>query len=180
MWLSIVRRGWDDLHRRGKIKRTLERNHWPGRARLLSSLIRPARGLGLDGSLAFPGLGCGPSGGARPAIPCFPLEAVRGSLGAVNVWDRLSYFVVVLLVMAALACVFFWYLPLFQTNTQLRKQIYSLDLQIQAQERMNRHLRESIDAVQRDPRRIERLARERLSFARTNETVFHFEAPRPK
>ena len=97
-----------------------------------------------------------------------------------NVWDRLSYFVVVLLVMAALACVFFWYLPLFQTNTQLRKQIYSLDVRIQEQERLNRHLRESIDAVQRDPRRVERLARERLSFARTNETVFRFEAPRSK
>ncbi len=97
-----------------------------------------------------------------------------------NVWDRLSYFVVVLLVMTALACVFFWDLPLFQTNTQLRRQIYSLDVRIQEQERRNRYLREFIDAVQRDPRRVERLARERLSFARTNETVFHFEGPRTK
>jgi cell division protein FtsB len=94
-----------------------------------------------------------------------------------NVWDRLSYFVVALLVLATLAGVFFWYLPLFQTNTQLRKQIYVLDVKILEQERLNRQLRSSIEAAQKDTRTVERLAREKLSFARTNETVFRFETP---
>ena len=94
-----------------------------------------------------------------------------------NVWDRLSYFVVVLLVLATLAGVFFWYLPLFQTNARLRKELYSLDAKIQAELRLDRQLREYMDAVQKDPHTVERLARARLSFAKTNETVFRFETP---
>ena len=75
---------------------------------------------------------------------------------------------------------FFWYLPLFQTNNQLRKQIYSLDVKIQEQERLARQLRAAIEAGQNDPRTVERLARERLGMARTNETVFRFEAPKTR
>jgi cell division protein FtsB len=98
-----------------------------------------------------------------------------------NVWDRLSctlsYTVITVVVLGAAAWTFFQYLPLFQTNNQLRKQIYVLDAKIQEQERFNRQVRANIDAVQKDPRTVERLARARLSFARTNETVFRFDAP---
>jgi cell division protein FtsB len=94
-----------------------------------------------------------------------------------NVWDRLSYTVVAIIVLAALAWAFFQYLPLFQANNQLRRQIYALDAKIQEQERLSRQLRANLDAVQNDPRTVERLARARLSYARTNETVFRFDAP---
>lgn len=93
-----------------------------------------------------------------------------------NVWDRLSYFVVMVILMAALAWTFFQYVPLFQTNTRLRKEAYALDVKIQQEERLNRQLRASIEAVQKDSNTVARLAREKLSFARTNETVFRFEA----
>ena len=94
-----------------------------------------------------------------------------------NVWDKLSYAVVASIVLAAVAWAFFQYLPLFQANNQLRRQIYSLDSKIQEQERLSRQLRGQIDALQNDPRTVERQARARLSFARTNETVFRFDAP---
>lgn len=97
-----------------------------------------------------------------------------------TVWDKLSYVVVGLLVAAALAAAFFLYLPLFQTNNQLRRQIYALDAKILEQERLKARLKATFDAVQKDPRTIERLARGRLGFARSNETVFVFEPPRSK
>jgi cell division protein FtsB len=97
-----------------------------------------------------------------------------------NVWDRLSCVVVGLLFMATLVGVFFWYLPLIQQNQRYRKEIFSLDAKIREQERLARQLKASIDAVQNDPRTVERLAREKLGYARTNETVFRFEGPRGK
>jgi len=94
-----------------------------------------------------------------------------------GVWDKLIRVVVVLLFLASLVWVFSWYLPLIERNQHYRKSIFDLDAKIQAQERLGRQLRASIDAVQNDPRTLERLAREKLGWARTNETVVHFESP---
>ena len=94
-----------------------------------------------------------------------------------GIWNALSRAVIVLLVLAGLLGVFFWYLPLIEQNQRYRKEILALDGKIQEQERLGRHLKASIDAVQNDPRTLERLARERLGYARTNETVIRFRAP---
>jgi cell division protein FtsB len=93
-----------------------------------------------------------------------------------GIWNTLSRVVIFLLFVAGLLAVFFWYLPLIQQNERYRKQIFELDAQIQEQEKQARQLRASIDAVQNDPRTLERLAREKLGWARTNETVIRFEA----
>ena len=94
-----------------------------------------------------------------------------------GIWDHLSKGVIFLLVVAGMLAVFLWYLPLIQQNQRYRKEILGLDLKIQAQERLARQLRASIAAVQNDPRTLERLVREKLGYARTNETVIHFQAP---
>ncbi len=94
-----------------------------------------------------------------------------------GIWDNLSKGVIFLLFVAGLLAVFFWYLPLIQQNQRYRKEILGLDLKIQEQERLSRQLRASIDAVQNDPRTLERLVREKLGYARTNETVIHFLPP---
>jgi cell division protein FtsB len=77
-----------------------------------------------------------------------------------------------------LLAVFFSYLPLIQQNQRLRHQLFEVEAKIVQEAKLNRQLRASIDTVQNDPRTIERLAREKLGWARTNETVIHFEAPR--
>jgi hypothetical protein len=41
-------------------------------------------------------------------------------------------------------------------------------------------LKASIDAVQNDPKTLERLTREKLGWAKTNETVIRFETPRAR
>ena len=94
-----------------------------------------------------------------------------------SIWDKLSRVVVVLLFLAALLGVFFWYLPLIQQNQRYRKHIFELTVQYRDQERLAKQLKMAMESVQNDPRTLERLAREKLGWARTNETVIRFEAP---
>jgi cell division protein FtsB len=99
---------------------------------------------------------------------------MRVNLG---IWDKLSRVIIFLLFLAGLLGVFVWYLPLIKQNQRFRKELLALETKIQEQERLGRQLRLSIDAVQNDPRTVERLAREKLGLARTNETVIRFETP---
>ena len=92
-----------------------------------------------------------------------------------GIWDKLSRVIIFLLFLAGLLGVFVWYLPLIKQNQRFRRELLALETKIQEQERLGRHLRVSIDSVQNDPRTIERLAREKLGLARTNETVIRFE-----
>jgi cell division protein FtsB len=76
--------------------------------------------------------------------------------------------------------VFIWYLPLIQQNQRFRQRIFDLDTKIHDQEKLAKQLRASMDALQNDPRTLERLAREKLGWAKTNETVIRFETPLKK
>ena len=91
------------------------------------------------------------------------------------IWDKLTRLVVFLLFIAGLLAVFFWYLPLIQQNQRYRRDILILDTRIDEQERIGRQLKAQTDAVLNDPRTLERLAREKLGWAKTNETIIRFE-----
>ncbi len=93
-----------------------------------------------------------------------------------SIWDKLTRVVIFLLFLAGLLGVAVWYLPLIKQNERMRQQIWHLDTQIQKEEESARQLKVSIDALRHDPKAIERLARERLGYARPGETVIHFEA----
>ena len=94
-----------------------------------------------------------------------------------GVWDKLTKLVLFLLFLAGLLAVFFWYLPLIDKNQRYRKEVLALDAKIVEQERLGRQLKSVIDSLQNDPRILERLAREKLNLARTNEMVVRFEPP---
>jgi len=94
-----------------------------------------------------------------------------------GIWDKLTRLVVLLVFVAGLLGVAIWYLPLIRENERYRKQILHLETQIQKEEESARQLRNSIDALRHDPKAVERLARERLGYAKTGETVIRFEAP---
>ena len=94
-----------------------------------------------------------------------------------GIWDKLTKLVIFLLFVAGVGVVFFWYLPLIQENQRYRKEILALDARIAEQEKLSRQLRVAIDLHQNDPRTIERLAREKLGWARTNEMVVRFNPP---
>jgi len=95
----------------------------------------------------------------------------------VGIWDRLTRVVVFLLFIAGLIGLFFWYLPLIKQNQKYREALLDLDRKIEEQERYGRYLKGSIEAVQKDPRTLERHARERLGYARSNEIVIQFVSP---
>jgi cell division protein FtsB len=93
-----------------------------------------------------------------------------------GIWDRLTRLIIILLLLAALLAIALWYLPLIQRNERMRKDNLAADAEIRKEEETQRRLKASIDAM-RDPRTVERLARERLGYARTGETIIRFEGP---
>ena len=91
------------------------------------------------------------------------------------IWDRLTRMVIFLLFIAGLLGVAVWYLPLIQQNQRFRQEILRLDTSIRQEEATSRQLHNSIDALRRDPKAIERLARESLSYGKPGETVIRFD-----
>jgi cell division protein FtsB len=85
--------------------------------------------------------------------------------------------VIFLLFLAGLLGVAVWYLPLIQQNQRYRQEILRLDTSIRHEEEASRQLRNSIDVLRRDPKAIERLARESLSYGKPGETVIRFDSP---
>ena len=94
-----------------------------------------------------------------------------------GIWDKLTRTVIFLVFVAGILLVAIWYLPLIKQNERYRKEILRLDNLVQKEEETGKQLRTSIDALRFDPKAIERLARERLGYAKTGETVIRFEAP---
>lgn len=92
-----------------------------------------------------------------------------------GIWDKLTRVVIFLLFVAGVLGVAVWYFPLIKQNERMRREVMRLDMQIAKAEESSRQLRSSIDAYKYDPKAVERLARERMGFAKPGETVIRFE-----
>ena len=95
-----------------------------------------------------------------------------------GIWDRLTPVVIFLLFVAGILLLGAWYLPLIRQNERLRKEILRLDGLIRKEEEAGKQLRVAIDSLAHDPKAVERLARERLGYAKPGETIVRFEEPR--
>ena len=95
----------------------------------------------------------------------------------VGLWDKLTRVALFLLFVALLLLVAVWYLPLIKQNERLRRTLFEKDARIQRASEEGKQLKATYDALRHDPKAVERLARERLGYARTGETVIRFEAP---
>ena len=82
-----------------------------------------------------------------------------------------------LLLIAGALLIAVWYLPLIKQNERMRKEILRLETQLQKEEESSKQLRAAIESLRSDPKAVERLARERLGYARPGETVVRFETP---
>lgn len=91
-----------------------------------------------------------------------------------GIWGKLTRVVIFFLFVALLLAVAVWYLPLIKQNERMRKVVLQLDTQIAKADENNRQLKTSIDALRYDPKAVERLARERLGYAKPGETVIRF------
>jgi len=92
-----------------------------------------------------------------------------------GIWTKLTRVVIFLLILAGVLGIGAWYLPLIRQNERMRQQTFKLDRQIQREEETSKQLKTSIDALRYDPKAVERLARERLGYAKPGETVIRFE-----
>jgi cell division protein FtsB len=92
-----------------------------------------------------------------------------------GIWAKLTRVVFFLFLLAGMLGLAVWYLPLIKTNERMRKQTFRLDSQIQKEEETAKQLKAAIDSLRYDPKAVERLARERLGYAKPGETVIRFE-----
>ena len=92
-----------------------------------------------------------------------------------GIWSKLTKVVAGLVVLAVLLLMGMCYLPLIQQNERMRREILRLDVQLQKEEAKSKQLKSEIDALRNDPKTVERLMREKLGYAKPDETVVRFE-----
>lgn len=92
-----------------------------------------------------------------------------------GIWSRLTQVVVLLIAIAILLLVARAYLPVIQQNERMRRDILRLDAEYKVQTNLANQLRVEFEALRNDPGTIERLAREKLGYARPDETVVRFD-----
>ncbi|HEY6228803.1 MAG TPA: septum formation initiator family protein [Verrucomicrobiae bacterium] len=100
------------------------------------------------------------------------MSALNVDLG---IWQKLSRLMAALIFAAALLTVVVWYIPLFQQNERMRKEIQGLQSQIRREDVASKRLENNIKALREDPKTVERMAREKLGYAKTGETVIYFQ-----
>jgi cell division protein FtsB len=94
-----------------------------------------------------------------------------------GIWGRLTRVALVLLVIAGLMLVAVWYLPPIRQNERMRKEIQRLDTAIEKETTQQNQIKAASDALRNDPKATERLAREKLGYAKPGETVIRYEQP---
>ena len=93
-----------------------------------------------------------------------------------GIWSKLTKVVVGLVVLAVLLLIGMCYLPLIQENTRMRAEILKLNQKLEAETNKLNQIQAQIDALRNDPKTVERLAREKLGYAKPDETVIRFES----
>ena len=93
-----------------------------------------------------------------------------------SIWNKLTRVVVFLLLLAVLAGIGRWYLPLIHQNERMRKEIDRLEAKVQKEKETKKQLEADIEAL-RNPKVVERMIRNQLLYAKPGETVIRFEEP---
>jgi cell division protein FtsB len=94
-----------------------------------------------------------------------------------GLWSKLAKIVVGLVVVAILLLIGMCYLPLIHQNERMRAENLRLDTELQKEMEKSKQLQIEIDALLHDPKTVERLTREKLGYAKPDETVIRFENP---
>ena len=84
-----------------------------------------------------------------------------------------------LVVIAVLILIGMTYLPLIHQNERMRREILRLDAELQKQEDISKQLKADIESLRNDPATVARLVREKLGYAKGDETVIRFETNSP-
>jgi cell division protein FtsB len=92
-----------------------------------------------------------------------------------GIWSKLTKAVIGLVVLAVLLLVGMSYLPLIHENERMQTESLRLKAQLEKEMEKSKQLQAEIDALRNDPKTVERLAREKLGYAKPDETVVRFE-----
>lgn len=92
-----------------------------------------------------------------------------------GIWSKLTKVVVGLVVIAVLLLIGMCYLPVIHENERMRRQIMIYQDKIKEQEARSKQLQAEVDAMLHDSNTVMRLTREKLGYAKPDETVIRFE-----
>jgi cell division protein FtsB len=92
-----------------------------------------------------------------------------------GIWSKLTKAVIGLVVLAVVLLIGMSYLPLIHENERMQTESLRLKAEIEIQTKTNKMLQAEIDVMRNDPKTVERLAREKLGYAKPDETVVRFE-----
>jgi cell division protein FtsB len=95
-----------------------------------------------------------------------------------SIWDKLTRLVMALLVIAAVLGIIVWYEPVVQENQRMREEKFALENKIDQETKIAKKLDTQLRSFENpalERTMVERLARERLSYAKPGENVIHFE-----
>ena len=92
-----------------------------------------------------------------------------------GIWDKLTRVVMFLLVITGAVGIAYLCVPLIQQNERMRQRNLDLEAQIQREEEAGRQLKAGLDSQRSDPKAVERLAREKLGYAKPGEVVIRFQ-----
>jgi len=96
-----------------------------------------------------------------------------------GIWSKLTQAVIALVVAAFLILIGLAYKKPIEQNERMRREIFRFDTELQKQEATSRELRADIDALRNDPATVTRIAREKLGYAKADETIVRFESNSP-
>ncbi len=94
-----------------------------------------------------------------------------------GIWSKLTKAVIALILVAVVVGVAIWYLPLINQNERMRQELHRLATEVKREEDLSRQMKSTTDALRNDPRTVERLAREKLGYAKPGETIIRFQNP---
>jgi len=94
----------------------------------------------------------------------------------VGIWMKLTKLVMLLVICAGSLAVFQWYKPVIRSNEGMQRRINQLRAQIAEEERFADQMTATIKAIGTNNVVLERLAREKLGYAKPGEKVIRFEA----
>jgi cell division protein FtsB len=95
-----------------------------------------------------------------------------------SIWDKLTRLILALLVVAGVLAIAVWYAPVVQENQRMREAKFTLDKKIDEETKVAKKLEIQLRSFENpalERTLVERLARERLSYAKPGEYVIHFE-----
>ncbi len=90
------------------------------------------------------------------------------------------YVILALLFFAAIGGSVYFLGRIVVDNRTLQEKLRVADQEVRQQQREIHDLRALLEALQKDPRTVERIAREHLRMSRENETIYTFSNPDPQ